>query len=301
MNNEQIDKAVENAKAVYSDACDHTREAIDYMANVLRVDLTPVSAGTIDTPEFRDLLGRVWNSPTIGLRDKRAKPLIAHLNQRIADLRAECASVIEEHVTELRAATARIAELERAATAPVSAVPQYIPNNFTTHRGAWRDAITECINAEKARGNTDQALYWEHELAAYDRSFARLLDNPEPVRASLPPSAGAPVSAAEPKTVEFDGIADGQELPAQTEIFNAAINRNIGGSDDNVLAFAADILAMRQPQGEREYKVAGEAKPMPGTNGGFTMCVFKAIDVPSGALLFTGIERAAKQAGKETK
>lgn len=56
---------------------------------------------------------------------------------------------------------------------------QHIPANFTTHRTAWRDAITECINVEMAKGDRDRAAYWEHELAAYDRSFARLLDEPE--------------------------------------------------------------------------------------------------------------------------
>jgi hypothetical protein len=64
------------------------------------------------------------------------------------------------------------------------AAGQYIPANFTTHRSAWRDAITECINTETARGNHDQAAYWEHELAAMDRAFGRLLDNPEPVKTS---------------------------------------------------------------------------------------------------------------------
>jgi hypothetical protein len=56
---------------------------------------------------------------------------------------------------------------------------QYIPANFTTHRSAWRDAITECINAETERRNHDSAAYWQHELEAFDRSFARLLDHPE--------------------------------------------------------------------------------------------------------------------------
>jgi hypothetical protein len=72
------------------------------------------------------------------------------------------------------------ADLVREFSSQDGVSSQYIPNNFTTHRSAWRDAITECINVETAKGNHDQAAYWEHELAAYDRSFARLLDNPEP-------------------------------------------------------------------------------------------------------------------------
>ena len=73
---------------------------------------------------------------------------------------------------------------ERAAQAAPPPTRQYIPKNFATHRTAWRDAITECINVEIAKGNADQASYWEHELAAYDRSFARLLDAPEPERSA---------------------------------------------------------------------------------------------------------------------
>jgi hypothetical protein len=63
---------------------------------------------------------------------------------------------------------------------------QYIPEEFSTYRSAWRDAITECINAETARGNHGQAAHWQNdELAAYDRAFARLLDNPEADTARL--------------------------------------------------------------------------------------------------------------------
>lgn len=62
---------------------------------------------------------------------------------------------------------------------------RYVPRNFTTHRTAWRDAITECINAETNAGRPDAAGYWKHELEAYDRSFARLLDKPEPVKARV--------------------------------------------------------------------------------------------------------------------
>jgi hypothetical protein len=56
---------------------------------------------------------------------------------------------------------------------------QYIPANFTTHRAAWREALTFVRDASMGDG----AAYWQHELNAYDRAFARLLDNPEPVKA----------------------------------------------------------------------------------------------------------------------
>jgi hypothetical protein len=84
-----------------------------------------------------------------------------------------------------------------APTGASQSAAQHIPGNFTTHRSAWRDAITECINREMA--NSDRAAYWEHELAAYDRAFTRLLDKPEqrtppaamPAQASATPVAWA--------------------------------------------------------------------------------------------------------------
>lgn len=63
---------------------------------------------------------------------------------------------------------------------------QHIPANFTTHRSAWRKAIELAIKNAPASSapDEDEKAYWEHELAAFDRAFARLLDNPEPVRES---------------------------------------------------------------------------------------------------------------------
>jgi len=72
-------------------------------------------------------------------------------------------------------------------SAPVSD-RQHIPGNFTTHRAAWRDAITECINHELNARELDRAAYWEHELAAFDRAFARLLDKPEQSISAAPVS-----------------------------------------------------------------------------------------------------------------
>jgi hypothetical protein len=48
---------------------------------------------------------------------------------------------------------------------------EQVTADFMRHRGAWRDAITECINYEETHGTADRALYWKHELAAYDRAL----------------------------------------------------------------------------------------------------------------------------------
>ncbi len=66
-----------------------------------------------------------------------------------------------------------------AAPPTVGGVSQYIPGNFRTHRNAWRAALEIAINAARTLGDM---AYWKHELAAYDRSFARLLDSPEPIK-----------------------------------------------------------------------------------------------------------------------
>lgn len=60
-----------------------------------------------------------------------------------------------------------------------------IPNNFRTHRSAWRSALALARDscAPKTE-DTDDRAYWEHELAAYDRSFdrlERLMRDAEPV------------------------------------------------------------------------------------------------------------------------
>ncbi len=61
----------------------------------------------------------------------------------------------------------------------------HIPGNFTTHRTAWGTALEESRDRSVTE---DAAAYWKHAIAAYNRAFARLLDNPEPVR---PPAMGA--------------------------------------------------------------------------------------------------------------
>lgn len=60
-----------------------------------------------------------------------------------------------------------------------------IPNNFITHRSAWRSALELARdNCAPKTEDTDDRSYWEHELAAYDRSFdrlERLMRDAEPV------------------------------------------------------------------------------------------------------------------------
>lgn len=51
----------------------------------------------------------------------------------------------------------------------------YVPANFTTHHRSWREALNIAIATAKAKSDgADEVAYWEHELAAFDRSFARL-------------------------------------------------------------------------------------------------------------------------------
>ena len=45
-----------------------------------------------------------------------------------------------------------------------------IPGNFITHRAAWREALE---TAKFVSTGVDRS-YWDHELAAFDRSFDRL-------------------------------------------------------------------------------------------------------------------------------
>ena len=45
-----------------------------------------------------------------------------------------------------------------------------IPGNFITHREAWREALE---TAKFVSTGVDRS-YWDHELAAFDRSFDRL-------------------------------------------------------------------------------------------------------------------------------
>ena len=68
------------------------------------------------------------------------------------------------------------AEPNFAAPTPQAAQPALatqqagIPGNFITHRAAWREALE---TAKFVSTGVDRS-YWDHELAAFDRSFDRL-------------------------------------------------------------------------------------------------------------------------------
>ncbi len=46
-----------------------------------------------------------------------------------------------------------------------------VPDDFLSHKGAWRNALSQC--ARSAKGTDDEG-YWAHELAAFDRAYAEL-------------------------------------------------------------------------------------------------------------------------------
>lgn len=45
-------------------------------------------------------------------------------------------------------------------------------HNFETHRRAWRDAIVEIKRFADDGSDAGDMHYWEHELKAFDRTFA---------------------------------------------------------------------------------------------------------------------------------
>ncbi len=50
-----------------------------------------------------------------------------------------------------------------------------VPEDFVTHRDAWRSAIVAMRDtAEPRTEDTDERGYWEHELRAFDRAYAEM-------------------------------------------------------------------------------------------------------------------------------
>ena len=47
-----------------------------------------------------------------------------------------------------------------------------VPEDFTTHRKAWRDGLNMAV---RHAANADDAIYWMHEVRAFDRAYAELL------------------------------------------------------------------------------------------------------------------------------
>ena len=71
----------------------------------------------------------------------------------------------------LQAVKDALAAGQATAAQPAPATQQAgIPGNFITHRAAWREALE---TAKFFSTGVDRS-YWDHELAAFDRSFDRL-------------------------------------------------------------------------------------------------------------------------------
>ncbi|MGV8869328.1 MAG: hypothetical protein ACOH2S_20615 [Janthinobacterium svalbardensis] len=111
---------------------------------------------------------------------------------------------------------------------------QHIPANFTTHRNAWRDAINECVNVEEAAGNFDQSAYWKHELAAFDRSFDRLLSGEV--------KQAAPAQAQEPADDTWITAQVARHLDIQYRRgFQSGWNAGVSGDEDALQAAGARV------------------------------------------------------------
>jgi hypothetical protein len=51
-----------------------------------------------------------------------------------------------------------------------------IPDDFRSHREAWRNAITTARDAAKSAGESDDVSYWDHELRAFDHAHEELAE-----------------------------------------------------------------------------------------------------------------------------
>jgi hypothetical protein len=50
-------------------------------------------------------------------------------------------------------------------------IDMQFPEDFSTHKSAWRDALQQALVNAK---NEADASYWRHELAAFDRAYSEL-------------------------------------------------------------------------------------------------------------------------------
>lgn len=147
---------------------------------------TPAAAGK--STDIDDMLGFVslmakWRSAPEGEGGEHYAEICRHINAwNATQVAAACSEI-------LKAANERIAQVaaNKPAAASGEAVAWAVPHNFVTHRNAWRDAITECINNAPPSGiDHDQRGYWEHELRAYDEAFGSLT-HPAPVASGEAP------------------------------------------------------------------------------------------------------------------
>lgn len=56
---------------------------------------------------------------------------------------------------------------------------QRVPDDFLSHRSAWRAAM---VIAEGFAANEDDASYWRHELKAFDNAYSMLASTPAPAQ-----------------------------------------------------------------------------------------------------------------------
>lgn len=78
-----------------------------------------------------------------------------------------------QHAGVVLALVQRVEELEDR----VGATPSQVHDDFLTHRQSWRAMLKRCVNTAQValvEGETDDRAYYEHELAAFDRAYARL-------------------------------------------------------------------------------------------------------------------------------
>lgn len=65
---------------------------------------------------------------------------------------------------------------EPDASGPGASSPQESPDlhDFVTHRDSWRSALERARDVAGTDGNNDDALYWEHEIKAFNSAFDTL-------------------------------------------------------------------------------------------------------------------------------
>jgi hypothetical protein len=115
--------------------------------------------------------------------------------------------------------------------------PVVISHDFYTHRDSWRKAVEERIKemAYTGMNDADDRAYWEHELEAFDRTFATLPPESKDLRIFVPEVLRNRVLAE--TTIQAQKIAGDADLLASlnalvTDKRNAAVA--IYGRDDGV-------------------------------------------------------------------
>ncbi|GEM_PF-5289612 len=127
----------------------------------MQPDTTPAPIGAdAALAQLRHLYDNLTNG---GVRDTAQA-------KRIAEGLLAPAIAALERATLASAAQPADFDADRAMREQAAPAAAGIPGNFITHRHAWRNAL----GIAKAHATGDDVSYWEHELAAFDRSFDRL-------------------------------------------------------------------------------------------------------------------------------